>query len=400
MNNMNRMKTFLLAVIALMGTAGILTSCQEEAPMINYTMSVTVTNDFSKVVEAIQNGFLKNEEAVKKLTESIDKMNTDQAGKLQAVIDVLGSMNLTLDTKLAAIEAAMKAQTLSMEGKLDLIKAAIEALPDYSTQLEAIQTAIAALPDYGAKIDALVAAIEALPDYSDKFDAVANVLEAMNAQLEAIEDWQYGIYFQISSVANAVYNLQYSVDHGNTNAADAFSAIVAMLEEIKEAIANAGGGGETPPVSNSCDLDGTTIKITSAAIDRSDYIYYDEYDIYLYLEGGGYLNIMAEKEYHDGKTIDLTKKEEKRPSYEKWYWVVQYSPTSDTRLFCAMGDPKTNYVVFQNGTLYLECLGEEDGKPVFEIRLENGKIKDDFRGDGLEHTISLSFKGSLDFGEF
>jgi len=46
-------------------------------------MNVSVVNDFSKVVEAINNRALKNEEAIQQLTEAIDKMNSDQAGKLQ-----------------------------------------------------------------------------------------------------------------------------------------------------------------------------------------------------------------------------------------------------------------------------------------------------------------------------
>ena len=41
----------------------------------------------------------------------------------------------------------------------------------------------------------------------------------------------------------------------------------------------------------------------------------------------------------------------------------------------------------------MEDIGEEDGKPVFEIRFENGKITDLNHGDGLEHTIILKFNG-------
>lgn len=96
----------LFAIAMLMAAPAFFSSCQEDAPQINYTMSVSVTNDFSKVVEAINNGSLKNEEAINRLTAAIDKMNTDQQTKLQAIIDVLNSVNATLDTKLAAIEAA------------------------------------------------------------------------------------------------------------------------------------------------------------------------------------------------------------------------------------------------------------------------------------------------------
>ena len=237
MNNMNRFKTFLLAIIAMVGATGIVTSCQEDAPVINYTMNVTVTNDFSKVVEAIEKGFLKNEDAIKKLTESIDKMNTDQAGKLQAIIDVIGNMDITLGTKLAAIEAAMQAQTLSMEAKIDLIIAAIEALPDNS-----------------AKIDALVAAIEALPDYSEKFDAVVAAIDAIKTQGEALAGTQEAIAEKIVSVTDAIVDLIAEVNSGNADSANALAAIVALLEELKEAIASVGGGGGTPSAEDYVDL--------------------------------------------------------------------------------------------------------------------------------------------------
>ena len=37
----------------LLATPAFFSSCQEDAPQIDYTMSVTVVNDFSKVVDAI-----------------------------------------------------------------------------------------------------------------------------------------------------------------------------------------------------------------------------------------------------------------------------------------------------------------------------------------------------------
>lgn len=390
---MKRIKTFLFAVIAMMGTTGILTSCQEDAPAINYTMNITVTNDFSKVVEAIQNGFLKNEEAVKKLTESIDKMNTDQAGKLQSILDVLSNVNMTLDTKLAAIEAAMQAQTLSMEGKLDLLKAAIEALPDYSSKLDAIKTAIEALPDNSNKIDALVAAIEALPDYSDKFDAVVAALDAMKAQVEALSGSQEAIAGKIADVTDAINDLIAEVNSGNSDATQALAAIVAMLEELKAAIES--GGGSNPVFTNTVTLDGVTMPVLSAGIDKSDLEEDNCYDIYLFLseDKTKYINIMADGEHHNGKTLDLTRKEDE---HNGWYWAVEMR--NPTRLFQTFGEPGTEYPVFLSGTLQVDRIGTGTE---FEITLKNGKVKGEGRyGDGLEHTISLNFKGNLEFDEF
>lgn len=603
---MNRIKTFLFAIIVLMGITGVMTSCQEDAPVINYTMNVTVTNDFKKVVEAIENGFLKNEDAVKKLTESIDKMNADQAGKLQSILDVLGNVNTTLETKLAAIEAAMKAQTLSLEGKLDLLKAAIEALPDYSSQLEALKAAIEALPDYSSKLDALAAAIEALPDYSSKFDAVVNALGTILAEIEALGGSQEAIADKIADVTEAINDLIASVNSGNTDTAEALAAIVAMLEELKEAISS-GGGGETPlepyirlttgkaigdiiellflktdkpvvegativdsgdypidmtrirytlnqqtitikgkvtwlscqsqkitaiDVSNApdlellrCDnnelqtinvskntklkylgvsnnmlnsidlsqnteleslwieknrltrldvskctqmftvfccsnqltefipstvsnailyfkrtykgdmqklstakvsdikskgwrvmheikenewvnydgednnsvvLDGETLTIVSAAIDQSDLEEDNNYDIYLFLseDKTKYIEVMANGTLHDGKTLDLTKKEDE---HDGWYWAVEMR--NPNVLFKTFAKPGNAYPVFLSGTLMVKRIGTGTE---FEIMLKDGKVKGTggTYGDGLEHTVSLNYKGTLAYGEF
>ena len=139
---MKRKKFIPLAITMLLAVPAFLTSCQEDAPEINYTMSVSVINDFTKVVEAIDRGALKNEEAIAKLADAIDRMISDQ----QAIRDVLGSVNTALETRLVALEAALKAQTLSLVDKLDLLEAAVNALPDYGSRLAAISTAIANLP--------------------------------------------------------------------------------------------------------------------------------------------------------------------------------------------------------------------------------------------------------------
>ena len=299
---MKRIQSILLAIAMLLAAPAFFTSCQEDAPEINYTMNVSVINDFTKVMEAINNGFLKNEEAIKKLTEAIDKMNADQQTKLQAIIDVLTSVNATLETKLAAIEAAMKAQTLTLESKLTLletaiknqtlkqeelagklitaienlqgdmqekiaaiteainsvnttlqsklalIEAAIKALPDYSAQLEAIKTAIENLPDYGDKLAAIEAAIKAMPNYSDKFDAVVAALNAMKAQIEALGTGQAGIVEAINNTTAAVNSLIAAVNSGNTSAAAALAQIIQKLEELKEKIGNV-----TPPTPQPTD---------------------------------------------------------------------------------------------------------------------------------------------------
>ena len=166
---MKRIKFIALAISMLLAVPAFLTSCQEDAPEINYTMSVSVINDFTKVVEAIDRGALKNEEAIAKLADAIDRMSSDQQAKLQAIRDVLGSVNTTLETRLAAIEAAMNAQTLSLEGKLDLLLAAVG---NQTLKLEDLA-------------DRLTTAIDNLSsDMEGKLDQIKGVLTDQKTTLE------------------------------------------------------------------------------------------------------------------------------------------------------------------------------------------------------------------------
>ena len=273
---MRTLKSILLAGAMLLTIPAFFSSCQEDAPQIDYTMSVTVTNDFSKVVDAINNGTLKNEQAIAQLTAAIDKMNADQQTKLQAIKDVLNSVNATLDAKLAAIEAAMTAQTLSLEGKLALIEdamtaqtltlekkcdalvAAIKGLPDYTAKLAAIETAIKALPNYEAQLKALntlieaqnsklddqIAALEgimnAIPDYSNKLSAIENAIKAM-------PDYDAAI----NNIKDEIANLVKAVEDGNKSEADALAEITKKLEELKAA-GGIGGGSEPMPIPKNC----------------------------------------------------------------------------------------------------------------------------------------------------
>ena len=181
---MRTLKSILLAGAMLLTIPAFFSSCQEDAPQIDYTMSVTVVNDFSKVVDAINNGTLKNEQAIAQLTAAIDKMNADQQTKLQAIKDVLNSVNATIDTKLAAIEAAMKAQTLSLEGKLALIEDAMKAQTlTIEKKCDALVAAIKALPDYTEKLQAIEKAISALPDYTAKLEAIEKALTSQTLEL-------------------------------------------------------------------------------------------------------------------------------------------------------------------------------------------------------------------------
>ena len=191
---MKRIKLIPLAVTMLLAAPAFLTSCQEDAPEINYTMSVSVINDFTKVVEAIDRGSLKNEEAIAKLAAAIDRMNSDQQDKLQAIRDVLNSVNTTLETKLIAIEAALKAQTLSMEGKLDLIRGVLaDQKATLDTRLAAIEAAVKAQTlSLEGKLDLLLAAVGSqtlkLEELADRLTtAIDNLASDMKDKLDQIK---------------------------------------------------------------------------------------------------------------------------------------------------------------------------------------------------------------------
>ena len=181
---MRTLKSILLAGAMLLAIPVFFSSCQEDGTQLKYKVEVTVTNDFSKVVDAINNGTLKNEQAIAQLTAAIDKMNADQQTKLQAIKDVLNSVNATIDAKLAVIEAAMKAQTLSLEGKLALIEDAMKAQTlTIEKKCDALVAAIKALPDYTEKLQAIEKAISALPDYTAKLEAIEKALTSQTLEL-------------------------------------------------------------------------------------------------------------------------------------------------------------------------------------------------------------------------
>ncbi len=251
---MKRIFSSLFAIIVLVGTTGIFTACQEDAPEIDFTMNVTVNNDFTEVVNAINNGTMKQEAAIAALTAAIEKMQGDQNAKLDAIVEAINTLATTLDAKLAIIEAAMKAQTLALETKLGLIEAAIKALPDYTDRLKAIEAAIKGMPDYSDKLAAIETAIAALPNYSEQLGAIAAAIEALpnyteqmgaletalEAIAENIKDQQNQYADELAALTDAIDAIKSEVAAGNKSREDALAEIIALLES--GALAGGGSG--------------------------------------------------------------------------------------------------------------------------------------------------------------
>ena len=251
---MRKLKSIMLAGAMLLATPVFFSSCQEDAPKIKNTMHVNVINDFSKVVEAINNGAIKNAEAIGKLTAAIDKMDADQKDKLQSIIEAINSVNNTLGTKLALIEAAMKAQTISLEGKLDLLEQAIKNMPKYDEQLQAIVAAINGLPRYDEQLKAIDTIISSVNStLSTKLAAIEAIIkaqtlsmegkfDALEAAIKAMPDNRD----EIKALKSEIADLILAVKNGTASEKNALETIIQKLEALKGSLGIGGGSGDVP----------------------------------------------------------------------------------------------------------------------------------------------------------
>lgn len=264
---MRTFKSILLAGAMLLATSAFFSSCQEEGSLIKYKTEVQVINDFNEVVNSINNGKLKNEQAIQELVTAIDNIKGDQKAKLQAIVDVLNNVNNTFDTKLNVIAAAMKSLSTELPTKIDALAKAVENMPKYDEVLEAVKTAIVNInpneqlkllegvldkycsdelkyPDsplsYKGKLYYCIAEMEDtlyLMTYkSDKFKAIRKAIEKLageNAKLDGILD-------NMSKLVEAIKD-------GNTDEKEGWAEIAKQLEQLKAA-AGIGGGTTTDKV--------------------------------------------------------------------------------------------------------------------------------------------------------
>ena len=231
---MRVLKSIMLAGAMLLATPVFFSSCEEDATNLKYKMEVTVVNDFTKVVEAINNGALKNEQAINQLKQAIDQMNADQQTKLQAIIDAVNAVNNTLDAKLAVIEAAIKAQTLSMEAKMDLLKGVIAA------QTTSLETKLGAIE---AAIKAQTLSVEAKMDLiHDIIDAQTSALELKLAAIEtAMKEESIALADKLALVEKAIKDQTTNFDTKMellTTAVTSMPDYSAKLAAIETAISN------------------------------------------------------------------------------------------------------------------------------------------------------------------
>lgn len=264
---MRTFKSILLAGAMLLATSAFFSSCQEEGSLIKYKTEVQVINDFNEVVNSINNGKLKNEQAIQELVTAIDNINGDQKAKLQAIVDALNNVNNTFDAKLNVIAAAMKSLSTEMPTKIDALAKAVENMPKYEEMLEAIKTALVNInpneqlkllegvldkyfsdelkyPDdplsFKGKMYYCIAEIEDTLRYmtykDDKFKAIRKAIEKLageNAKLDGILD-------NMKKIVEAIKD-------GNTDEKEGWAEISKQLELLKAA-AGIGGGTTTDKV--------------------------------------------------------------------------------------------------------------------------------------------------------
>lgn len=264
---MRTFKSILFAGAMLLATSAFFSSCQEDGSLIKYKTEVQVINDFNEVVNSINNGKLKNEQAIQELVTAIDNIKGDQKAKLQAIVDVLNNVNNTFDTKLNVIAAAMKSLSTELPTKIDALAKAVENMPKYEEMLEAIKTALVNInpneqlkllegvldkyfsdelkyPDdplsFKGKMYYCIAEIEDTLRYmtykDDKFKAIRKAIEKLageNAKLDGILD-------NMKKIVEAIKD-------GNTDEKEGWAEIAKQLEQLKAA-AGIGGGTTTDKV--------------------------------------------------------------------------------------------------------------------------------------------------------
>ena len=242
---MRTFKSILLAGSMLLAIPAFFSSCKENAPELDYEMKVTVVNDFTDVVDAINQSNVSKEQAIKNIAAAIDNMRGDQKDKLQAIVAALNSTNTTLEKQLNVIAGAMQSMSIDLPAKVDLIKTAVEGRPDYNEKLEAVKAAFeninpnsqletlnTLLDKYGknftdklasisgafitigygnGKLDQIKTAIESLSGYGGKLDAIN---KQMTALLQALESGNMSDKEAMAEVAKKLKELELNAGVG------------------------------------------------------------------------------------------------------------------------------------------------------------------------------------------
>ena len=208
----------------MLGVLGVFTSCHEDAPTVSGAITITVTNDFTEIVEAINNGAIKQEEAIAQLIQAIDKMNDDNKVKMQALMDILTSQTNKLEAKLALIEAVIGIQTLKLQEKYDLL---IKAVEKNTLKIDQLSTKLAACIDNinGTLSDRLKDIRDLLEESNDDIiDKLILIEAAMKAQSISFEE-------KMNLLNEAIKNNTLKIEEKGDLIAKAIDAVNGTMDE-------------------------------------------------------------------------------------------------------------------------------------------------------------------------
>ena len=242
---MRTFKSILLAGSMLLAIPAFFSSCKENAPELDYEMKVTVVNDFTDVVDAINQSNVSKEQAIKNIAAAIDNMKGDQNDKLQAIIAALNSTNTTLEKQLNVIAGAMQSMSIDLPAKVELIKTAVEGRPDYNDKLEAVRAAFQNI-NPNSQLEALNALLDKYgQNFTDKLSTISGCLMTIgygNGSLDMIKtaiESLGGYGGKLDAINTQMIALLQDLESGNMSEKDAMAEVA---KNIKDLEFNAGVG--------------------------------------------------------------------------------------------------------------------------------------------------------------
>lgn len=242
---MRTFKSILLAGSMLLAIPAFFSSCKENAPELDYEMKVTVVNDFTNVVDAINQSNVSKEQAIKNIAAAIDNMKGDQNDKLQAIIAALNSTNTTLEKQLNVIAGAMQSMSIDLPAKVELIKTAVEGRPDYNEKLEAVRAAFENI-NPNSQLEALNALLDKYGEnFTDKLASISGWFKEIgygNGRLDEIRkaiESLGGYGGKLDAINTQMTALLQALESGNMSDKEAMAEIAKKLKELE---LNAGVG--------------------------------------------------------------------------------------------------------------------------------------------------------------
>ena len=242
---MRTFKSILLAGSMLLAIPAFFSSCKENAPELDYEMKVTVVNDFTDVVDAINQSNVSKEQAIKNIATAIDNMKGDQNDKLQAIIAALNSTNTTLEKQLNVIAGAMQSMSIDLPAKVDIIKTAVEGRPDYNEKLEAVRAAFQNI-NPNSQLETLNALLDKYgQNFTDKLSSISGCLMEIgygNGRLDMIKtaiESLGGYGGKLDAINTQMIALLQALESGNMSDKEAMAEVAKKLKELE---LNAGVG--------------------------------------------------------------------------------------------------------------------------------------------------------------